>query len=118
MIIKAISEIATDGASIIEINKVRMKKIQENLYNFSTVDKLFIDLEKSILKRDVVEIEKIIYEKLFFEIPCIGAATKIIDVYENHANKKYFIDELKKSYLIRGVKGMQFAWIPILNRGN
>ena len=118
MIIRPIDEIITPGASIIEINKVRMKKIQSNIYDFILIDKLFWDLEKAILKRDVPEIEEIIGRKLFFEIPCAGLSSKMIDVYEEHTNKKYFIDELKKSYMIRGIKGIQFAWIPILNRGN
>lgn len=118
MIIKPIDDIVTPGANIIEINKVRMKNIQDNIYNFMLIDKLFLDLEKAILKRDVPEIEEIIGKKLFFEIPCVGFSSKMIDVYEEHTNKKYFIDELKKSYMIRGIKGIQFAWIPILNRGN
>ena len=117
MIIKAIDEIATSGASAIESNKIRMKNIQKNIYNLTLVDKLFFELEKAILKRDMVEVENIICKKLFFEIPCLGLSSKIIEVYENHANKKYFIDELKKSYIIRGVKGMLFTWMPILNRG-
>ena len=117
MIIKAIDEIATSGASAIESNKIRMKNIQKNIYNLTLVDKLFFELEKAILKRDMVEVENIICKKLFFEIHCLGLGSKIIEVYENHANKKYFIDELKKSYIIRGVKGMLFTWMPILNRG-
>lgn len=118
MIIKSINEIITPGASVIEINKLRMKNIQDNIYDFVLIDKLFLDLEKAILKRDVPEIEEIVGKKLFFEIPCAGLSSKMIDVYEEHTNKKYFIDELKKSYIVRGIKGIQFAWIPILNRGN
>ena len=117
MIIKVIDEIAASGENVIEINKIRMKKIQDNLYDLTLVDNLFLELEKSILKRDIAEIENVICKKLFFEMPCIGISSKIIDVYEGHANKKYFIDELKKSYIIRGVKGMLFTWMPILNRG-
>lgn len=118
MIIRPIDEIVTPGASIIEINKIRMKKIQSNIYDFVLIDKLFFNLEKALLKRYVPEIEEIIGKKLFFEVPCVGLADKMIKAYENHTNKKYFIDELKKSYITRGVKGAQFAWIPILNRGN
>ena len=116
MIIKATDKIVTPGASVIEINKVRMKNIQNNIYDLSLVDKLFSSLEKAILKRDIAELEKIIAEQLFFEVPCNGLSSKIIDVYDEHVNKKYFIDELKKSYMVRGVKGIQFTWMPILNR--
>ena len=118
MIIKPIDEIVTPGASIVEINKIRMKKIQDNAYDFVLIDELFFNLEKALLKRDLDKVEEIISKKLFFEVPCVGLAYKMIKAYENHTNKKYFIDELKKSYLIRGIKGVQFAWIPILNRGN
>jgi hypothetical protein len=116
MIIKATDKIVIPGASIIEINKIRMKNIQNNIYDLSLVDKLFSSLEKAILKRDIAELEKIIGEQLFFEVPCNNLGSKMIDVYDEHVNKKYFIDELKKSYMIRGVKGIQFTWMPILNR--
>ena len=118
MIIKPIDGIVTPGASIVEINKIRMKKIQSNIYDFVLIDKLFFNLEKALLKRDLDKVEEIISKKLFFEVPCVGLADKMIKAYENHTNKKYFIDELKKSYITRGVKGVQFTWIPILNRGN
>lgn len=118
MIIKPIDDIVTPGANIIEINKLRMKNIQENIYDLVLIDKLFLSLEKAILERDVYKINEIVSRKLFFEVPCKGIETKIIDSYKKHTNKKYFIDELKKSYIVRGVKGIQFAWIPILNRGN
>lgn len=116
MIIKPIEKIVIPGASVIEINKIRMKNIQKNILDFKLIDELFLDLEKAILKRDLVKINEIVGEKLFYEIPCKGLDTKIIEAYENHTNKKYLIDELKKSYIVRGVKGIQFAWIPILNR--
>lgn len=117
MIIKAIDNIVTDGVSIIEINKTRMKYIQNTIYDLSLVDNLFLDLEKFILVKDVAAIEEIISKKLFFEIPCKGLGLKIINVYEKYDNKKYFLDELKKSYLMRGVKGIMFTWMPILSKG-
>lgn len=117
MIIKAIDNIIVEGASIIEISKTRMKYIQNNICDLALVDNLFLDLEKFILKKDVNEIEEIISSKMFYEVPCKGLGLKIIGIYENHTNKKDFLDELKKSYILRGVKGIMFAWMPILNKG-
>ena len=117
MIIKAIDDIIVDGASIIEINKIRMKNIQNNIYNLDLVDKLFLDLEKSIIKKDVVKVEDIVSKKLFFETPCKGLGDRMINTYNTYDNKNCFLDELKKSYIRHGIKGIMFAWMPILNRG-
>lgn len=46
----------------------------------------------------------------------IGLDNELISAYERQINKKYFMDELRKSYIIRGVKGIQFAWMPIILR--
>ena len=117
MIIKVIDDIIVEEANVVEVNKIRMRNIQSNICNLALVDNLFLDLEKFILIKDVAAIEEIISKKLFFEIPCKRLGLKIINVYEKYDNKKYFLDELKKSYLMRGVKGIMFAWMPILNRG-
>ena len=53
MIIKPIGEIMAHGGSIVEINKIRMSKIQSNIYDFVLIDKLFFNLEKALLKRDL-----------------------------------------------------------------
>ena len=53
MIIRPIDEIVTPGASVVEINKIRMKKIQDNAYDFVLIDELFFNLEKALLKRDL-----------------------------------------------------------------
>ena len=73
-------------------------------------------VEKAILKKDFKKINNIISKKLFFEMVVIGLDNELISAYERQINKKYFMDELRKSYIIRGVKGIQFAWMPIILR--
>ena len=71
MVIRTIDEINIQCENVIEANKLRMNKIQDNLINLASVETMFIDLEKAILKKD---------------------------------------------FKIRGVKGIQFAWMPIILR--
>ena len=116
MLIKPIEKLYVPGGNIIETNKLRMKSIQNNINDMSLVEYLFTNLEKAILERDIIEIDNIVSKQLFFEILCDGFENKIIESYEQQINKKYFIGELRKSYVIRGVKGIQFAWMPIILR--
>lgn len=116
MIIKTIDEINIQCENVIEANKLRMNKIQDNLMNLASVETMFIDLEKAILKKDFKEINNIISKKLFFEMVIIGFENELINSYEKQINKKFFMDELRKSYILRGVKGLQFAWMPIILR--
>ena len=116
MIIKTIDEINIQCENVIEANKLRMNKIQDNLMNLASVETMFIDLEKAILKKDFKEINNIISKKLFFEMVIIGFENELISSYEKQINKKFFMDELRKSYILRGVKGLQFAWMPIILR--
>ena len=116
MIIRTIEEINIQCENVIEANKLRMNKIQDNLINLASVETMFIDLEKAILKKDFKKINNIISKKLFFEMVVIGLDNELIRAYERQINKKYFMDELRKSYIIRGVKGIQFAWMPIILR--
>ena len=68
MVIKVIDEISNKkGIGIIEANKIRMKKIQDNIKDFNLVDNLFVDLEVSILKGDIDGLKNVISKKLYFE---------------------------------------------------
>ena len=116
MIIKTIDEINIQCENVIEANKLRMNKIQDNLINLASVETMFIDLEKAILKKDFKKINNIISKKLFFEMVVIWLDNELISAYERQINKKFFMDELRKSYIIRGIKGIQFAWMPIILR--
>ncbi|MBQ9014018.1 MAG: hypothetical protein IJ094_10800 [Bacilli bacterium] len=117
MVIKTTEIINSKGLSIIESNKLRMNMIKDNLNDLIKLENVFLELEKAILTRDKQEIKNIVSDNLYYEILCEGFEDKIIDTYEKQNNKKHFIDELRRSYIIRGVKGIQFSWTPILNKG-
>lgn len=51
MVIRTIDEINIQCENVIEANKLRMNKIQDNLINLASVETMFIDLEKAILKK-------------------------------------------------------------------
>ena len=53
---------------------------------------------------------------MFFEEIFEGYEKEIIKAYESQADKEQFLRDLKKSYIMRGVKGFQFAWMPIILR--
>lgn len=116
MVIKTIEKINNKCVGVIEANKLRMKMIQDNIKDLNLIDSLFSSLEEAILKKSIKEINAIISMKLFFEEICEGIEHEIINAYERQTNKQKFIDELKKSYIIRGVKGIQFSWMPIILR--
>ena len=67
MVIRTIDEINIQCENVIEANKLRMNKIQDNLINLASVETMFIDLEKAILKKDFKEINNIISKKLFLK---------------------------------------------------
>ena len=114
VVIKVIDEISNKkGIGIIEANKIRMKKIQDNIKDFNLVDNLFVDLEVSILKGDIDGLKNVISKKLYFE-EIDGLEFNLINSYKKQRDKKMFIEALKKSYMIRGVKGVHFAWMPII----
>ena len=116
MIIKTTEKISSKGLNMIEANKLRMNMIKENLNDLIKLENVFLDLEKAILTKDKAEIKNIVSDNLYYEVLCVGFENKLIAAYEKQNNKKYFIDELRKSYIIRGVKGIQFSWMPILNK--
>lgn len=116
MTIKTIDEISIQCENVIEANKLRMKSIQNNIKDLDMIEIIFLSLEKAISRRDIESINNIISKRLFFEKVCTGFENELINSYEKQENKKYFMDELRKSYVIRGVKGLQFAWMPIILR--
>lgn len=116
MVIKTTEIINSKGLNIIESNKLRMNMIKDNLNDLIKLENTFLALEKAILTKDKIEIKNIISDNLYYEILCIGFEDKLITVYEKHSNKKHFIDELRKSYITRGIKGIQFSWMPLLNK--
>lgn len=115
MIIKAIEKIS-NGRGVIEANKLRMRSIQKNINDMMVIEDLFCELEKSIMEKNVTAINEIVSENMFFEEIFQGYEIEIIKAYENQANKEHFFRDLKKSYMIRGMKGFQFAWMPIILR--
>ena len=89
VVIKVIDEISNKkGIGIIEANKIRMKKIQDNIKDFSLVDNLFVDLEVSILKGDIDGLKNVISKKLYFE-EIDGLEFNLIDSYKKQRDKKY-----------------------------
>lgn len=117
MVIQTLREIVKGSDSIIEANKIRMANIKKNIEYIATVDELIDELEKAILTSNIEEIGNIISYKLFYEEIILGIENALVESYNRQANKKCFMDELKKSYILRGVKGVQFAWIPIIRKG-
>lgn len=116
MIIKTIDEISIQCENVVEANKLRMKNIQNNIKDLAAIEITFFSLEKAILRRDIESINNIISKRLFFEKVCTDFECELINSYEKQINKKYFMDELRKSYVMRGAKGLQFAWMPIILR--
>lgn len=114
MLIKAIPEINENCTSVIESNKMRCMKIQDNLKDLNLVDNIFSCLQNAIESEDELDIVHIISNKLFFEQAVEGLEELIIATYKQHGDKYNLMQQLKKSYVIRGVKGVQFAWMPIL----
>ena len=116
MLIKPIEKLYVPGGNIIETNKLRMKSIQKNISSMMTIEDLFYRLQEAIIEKDIIAINVIVSENMFFEEIFEGYEKEIIKAYESQTDKEKFFRDLKKSYMIRGVKGFQFAWMPIILR--
>ena len=116
MFIKPVEKFYIPGGNIIEANKLRMRSIQKNISNMMIIEDLFYRLKEALIEKDIIAISVIVSESMFFEEIFEGYETEIIKAYESQKNKEQFLRDLKKSYMIRGVKGFQFAWMPIILR--
>jgi hypothetical protein len=116
MFIKPLEKFYIPGGNIIESNKLRMRNIQKNISNMMIIEDLFYRLKEAIIAKDIVAISVIVSENMFFEEIFEGYEKEIIKAYESQADKEQFLRDLKKSYIMRGVKGFQFAWMPIILR--
>ncbi len=116
MLIKTIPEICEACDSVVEANKIRLLMIQKNINNLETVDNLFISLENAIAIRDMQTVADIVRNQLFFE-EIVGGVDKALRKYYRKAeDKEIYMQQLKKAYIIHGVKGMQWAWTTLLKK--
>lgn len=116
MLIKPIEKLYVPGGNIIETNKLRMRSIQKNVSNMIIIEDLFYRFKKALIEKDIIAISVIVSENMFFEEIFEGYEKEIIKAYESQTDKEKFLRDLKKSYMIRGIKGFQFAWMPIILR--
>lgn len=111
MIIQPIEELSEEGNRILA-NKKRMKYIKNIITN--ECDKVFLELEKSLMENSFKDIAYITSHKIFFEVVDTDLLRKLQKLYILQGSEA--INKLKESYKIRGVKGINFAWTPILER--
>lgn len=116
MIIEPIASLYVEDRDRIKANKLRMSKISEIISNQEVVDSLFSEIHNSLIKLDVVRLSRILSEQLFFEEVYASTILKLVDGFGSSNDKEGFIQLLKDSYILRGVKGIRFAWTPIIDR--
>ena len=78
MLIKPIEKLYVPGGNIIETNKLRMKSIQKNISSMMTIEDLFYRLQEAIIEKDIIAINVIVSENMFFEEIFEGYEKEII----------------------------------------
>lgn len=116
MIIEPIRSLYSSDNDKVKANKLRVSKIKEVISDTNRVDELFIIVQEALLKMDVVRLSNTLSNDLFFEEVYASFILKLLDGFNSSNDKISFIENLKVSYILKGVKGIRFAWTPIIDR--
>lgn len=116
MIINPIEELLATSESIVDANKKRIEKIK-NVSN-EEKEELFQKLKIDVEKKEIPLIKFLLENRLFFEIIEDEFIEKLVKIYHNinMYRKIEYINCLKESYKLRGVKGIVFAFGGIIKR--
>lgn len=116
MFIKPMKEIYLEEDDITSANEKRINIIRNNIENKVFMEETFKNLKLSLEKETKAETLKILKFKLFLEEINLNLITVIHRVFNLSNNKEDLIEELKKSYKNKGVKGIVFSWTPVLRK--
>ena len=115
MIVQPIESLYGECGNRVLANKKRIALIKE-IGNSSKLDSILESLDANLSTGNLDKVYGIIANELFYEIVPSGLITLLYNAYNNVKDKNLLINELKESYIIRGVKSAVFAWTPILTR--
>ena len=120
MTIKPIRDLL-NGNNILKANKIRRDSIKQVAGNRALVDLIFENLVKYIEEDNFEEIKYTLSYKLFFE----DIHDELIKLLATEYQKlklasleeaMSFIENLKLSYILKGVNGYVFSFMPIIHK--
>lgn len=116
MIIKPIDELVAVSESIIDANKKRIEKIKA--ISNKEKEMLFQEFEINVEEKAFTSIKMLLENRMFFEIIEEEMIENLVKVYHsNNIHRKIeYINCLKESYKIRGIKGAMFTFGGIIKR--
>lgn len=112
--IQPIKELYEEEGNRVSASKKRIGKIKESIGDKCRIDEIFSRLESSLKHGNLDMVMTIIMNELFYEVV---SSSFVMDVYKSYINsndRELFIDKLKESYIIRGIKSARFAWTPLV----
>lgn len=113
MVIKAIESIRkVSNNDVVISNEIRRELILEVINNGTNV--LFQNLYLELKNKEYNKAKEIIEDELFFEQVNSNTMKNLIEGFVNTNNKENFINNLEKSYVKKGIKGIAFSWFPII----
>lgn len=111
-----VAEIITENAYAgVKADKIRLMAIKDNYTNPKQTDNLFISFMYALVSNDIESLEYVTRRLFCEEIP-LGLTDMIIEKFQKTSEKDKFVEDLKKSYIKRGTKGMLSAWYPIIHK--
>ena len=120
MTIKPIRDLL-NGNNILKANKIRRDSIKQVAANRALVDLIFENLVKYIEEDNFEEIKYTLSYKLFFEdihddlIKLLTTEYQKLKV-DSLEEATSFIENLKFSYILKGVNGYVFSFMPIIHK--
>lgn len=117
MVIKPLRELYEDGSNVVVANKRRITNIKNVIGNTEKLGALFNKLSYS-LENDKVDDVMETLNGLYFEQLDSSTIMKLYNAYYESNDKASFISDLVYSYKLKGVKGITFAWHPVISRAN
>lgn len=115
MIIQPIKELYGEKGNRVSASKLRISKIKESIGDRNRIDGIFCRLKECLDNGELDRVMNILVNELFYEVISAKFITDIYSTYRIVKDKELFIEKLKESYIIRGIKSARFAWTPLLS---
>ncbi|MGL5764507.1 MAG: hypothetical protein ACRCX8_02585 [Sarcina sp.] len=114
MIVRIIPELYGNSNNKVIANKKRISSIKGNISNKSRLKELFNKLEEYLTTGNIGDTLNLLVNEMFFEEIANSFVEELHIAYVVATDKNDFINKLRESYIIRGVRSIKPAWSPVM----